>query len=104
MKGFPVQHATFGRLTDARKWAQNTESAIREGRYFKTTEAKHRTLNDLLDRYINDVLPNKPKNSKITLRHLNWWKEELFLYTDSKNTFYHFPMEQKMKLFLLGAD
>lgn len=77
LKGFPVQHATFERLTDARKWAQNTESAIREGRYFKTTEAKRRTLSELIDRYIKDVLPNKPKNSKNTLRHLNWWKDEL---------------------------
>lgn len=88
LKGFPVQHATFERLTDARKWAQNTESAIREGRYFKTSEAKRRTLNELIDRYINDVLPNKPKNSKNTLRHLNWWKEELgpFFLVDISST------------------
>ena len=35
LKGYPVQSATFERLTDARKWAQQTESAIREGRHFK---------------------------------------------------------------------
>lgn len=28
LKGFPTQTATFERLTDARKWAQHTESAI----------------------------------------------------------------------------
>lgn len=77
LKGFPTQNATFERLTDARKWAQNTESAIREGRHFKTTEAKRRTLGQLIDRYIEDVLPSKPKNSKNTLLHLTWWKEEL---------------------------
>lgn len=77
LKGFPTQQATFERLTDARKWAQNTESAIREGRHFKTTEAKRRVLGEMIDRYIKDILPTKPKNSKNTLLHLNWWKEEL---------------------------
>jgi len=40
LKGFPTQTATFDRKTDAKKWAQATEAAIREGRHFKTTEAK----------------------------------------------------------------
>lgn len=81
LKGFPTQQATFERLTDARKWSQQTESAIREGRHFKTTEAKRRTLSELIDRYIKDILPTKPKNSKNTLLHLNWWKEELGQYS-----------------------
>ena len=34
-KGAPCQTATFKRLTDAREWARNTESAIKERRYFK---------------------------------------------------------------------
>lgn len=41
LKGFPTQTATFTRITDAKKWAQNTESAIREGRHFKTSKAKN---------------------------------------------------------------
>lgn len=44
LKGYPVQSASFERLTDAKKWAQNTESAIRESRHFMTTEAKRHTL------------------------------------------------------------
>ena len=44
LKGHPAQRATFDRLTDAKKWAQATEAAIREGRHFKTTEAKRHTL------------------------------------------------------------
>ena len=37
LKEYPYQTATFERLTDARKWAASTESAIREGRHFKNS-------------------------------------------------------------------
>ena len=43
LRGFPAETATFPRLTDARKWAQSTEAAMREGRYFKTSESKRHT-------------------------------------------------------------
>ena len=33
-KGYPDQTATFTRKTDAKNWAQDIESAIREGRHF----------------------------------------------------------------------
>ena len=49
IKGFPVQSATFERKTDAAKWAQSIESAIRENRHFKTSEAKRHTLAELLE-------------------------------------------------------
>jgi integrase len=81
LKGFPVQTATFKRITDAKKWAQNTESAIREGRHFKTTEAKKHTFGDMVDRYIESVLPNKPKSEEKQSAQLRWWKEELGAYT-----------------------
>lgn len=34
LKGYPSQTATFSRKTDARKWVQQVESAIREGRHY----------------------------------------------------------------------
>ncbi|CAA9892669.1 Integrase [Candidatus Methylobacter favarea] len=77
LKGYPTQTATFARLTDARKWAQHTETAIREGRHFKTAEAKKHTLADLVDRYIKDVLPGKPKQYIKQKQQLTWWKEKL---------------------------
>lgn len=80
LKGFPTQTATFERKTDAKNWAQNTESAIREGRYFKTTEAKKHTLGDLIERYKQDYLPTL-KSGKDRQRHLDWWKDELGSYT-----------------------
>lgn len=81
MKGYPVQTATFKRITDAKKWAQNTESAIREGRHFKTSEAKKHTFGEMIDRYIQLVLPNKPKSLDKQQAQLEWWKEELGAYT-----------------------
>jgi integrase len=73
LKGFPAQRATFRRLTDAKKWATNTESAIREGRYFRTTEARKHTLGDAIARYRETVLPTKPKDRKKQLALLAWW-------------------------------
>lgn len=77
LKGFPAQNATFNRKTDAKRWIQQTEAAIREGRHFKTTEAKKRTLEELIERYIRDVLPTKPKSMNAQGRQLRWWKKEL---------------------------
>jgi integrase len=80
LKGFPPQSATFERKTDARKWAQDTESAIRDGRYFKTAEAKKHTVTELIDRYSKSVLPTKPKNSQNQIIHLRWWKNKIGYY------------------------
>lgn len=80
LKGHPVQSATFERLTDAKKWAQSTEAAIRENRHFKTTEAKRHTLAELIDRYIRDVLPSK-KSAKVQAQQLTWWRAEIGSYT-----------------------
>jgi integrase len=81
LKGFPVQTETFKRITDAKKWAQSTESAIREGRHFKTTESKKHSFGDMIDKYIKSVLPNKPKSKEKQEAQLTWWKEELGPYT-----------------------
>jgi len=80
LKGYPVQTATFERLTDAKKWAQNTESAIREGRHFKTAEAKKHTFSEMVDRYIKDVLPTKPKQAVKQKQQLEWWEEHMGSY------------------------
>ncbi len=83
MKGYPPQTATFDRITDAKKWSQDTESAIRAGRHFKTSEAKRHTLAQLIDRYISDVLPKKTKNlhsQKIQKQQLLWWKDQIGSY------------------------
>lgn len=81
LRGHPTQTATFERKTDAKRWAQQVESAIREGRHFKTSEAKRHTLGDLVDRYVRDVLPRKPKSQLLQSPQLEWWKAQLGAYT-----------------------
>lgn len=77
IKGFPPETASFLRLTDAKRWAQATEAAMREGRYFKTSESKRHTVGEMIDRYINMVVPTRPKNAENTKRHLDWWKVKI---------------------------
>lgn len=81
LKGHPIQRATFERKTDAKRWAASIESAIKEGRHFKTTEAKKHTLADLIDRYIQEILPGKSKAMREDqARQLGFWKAELGAY------------------------
>lgn len=76
LKGHPTETASFERLTDAKRWAGQIEAAIREGRHFKTTEAKKHTLAETIDRYLKDVLVHhdNPVNQKTYLRY---WKDVL---------------------------
>lgn len=80
LRGYPPQSACFSRKTDASRWAQQIETSIREGRHFKTAEAKKHTLNDLVDRYIKTVVPNKKKHGIKQASQLQWWKQELGHY------------------------
>ncbi|MFI3221720.1 MAG: site-specific integrase [Methylococcaceae bacterium] len=81
LKNYPAQTATFPRLTDAKKWVIVTEAAIKEGRHFKTTEAKKHSFSDLVDRYIKVELPKyNEKEQKERKSKLLWWKNKLGVY------------------------
>lgn len=77
LKGHATETATFHRKTDAKRWIQEVESAIREGRYFKTSVARRRTLAELINRYQTEVLPTKPKSAVKQFAQLEWWRHEL---------------------------
>jgi integrase len=82
LKGFPTQSDTFDRKTDAKKWAQQTEAAIHEGRHFKTVESKRHTVGEMIDRYISRVLPLKDSyQQSIQKTQLEWWKKKIGSYT-----------------------
>ena len=59
LKGYPTQAATFRRKKEAERWAQSTETALRERRYFKAAESGRRTVRELVDRYMREILPTK---------------------------------------------
>ncbi|MCX7103500.1 MAG: site-specific integrase, partial [Methylobacter sp.] len=79
LKGYPPEAATFKRKTDATKWIQNTESAMREGRHFKTTVSKKHTLEDAINRYLKDTAFTNLTPNEIRIRKpvLNWWKSQI---------------------------
>lgn len=77
LHGHPSQSQTFPRLTDAKKWATQTEAAIRERRFFRHAEAEKHTLGELITRYVEEVLPRKPKAAPKRRQQLDWWRAEL---------------------------
>jgi integrase len=70
--------ATFPTLTQARRWATQTEQAIYEQAHFPVTEASRHTLRELLARYEREVLPRKrPGTQAHQGVQLAWWTKQL---------------------------
>jgi integrase len=80
LKGFPSQSATFERKTDAKEWAKQTEASMRQGRHFKTAEAKKHTVGELIDRYLREMEKKNPKRVVDVRPLLGWWKGEMGVY------------------------
>jgi len=66
---------TFKRLTDAKTWAAQTEAAISEQR-LAGTQARKRTVAEVVDRFIKNELEGKKTAGNIK-RHLEWWKKQI---------------------------
>lgn len=77
LRGHPLQTASFDRITDAKKWATQTEAAIRERRHFTTAASKKHTVGDLVDEYIANVIPTKGSQASHQEAQLNWWKDAI---------------------------
>ena len=86
LKGCPAQYASFRRRTDAKRWAQQVETEIRQGRYFGKLEANKHTLAELIDRYLTDVARRWPKGEKKRAALLGFWKAEIGAYSLSEIT------------------
>ena len=70
--------ATFPTLTQARRWATQTEQAIYEQAHFPVTQASRHTLRELLARYEREVLPRKrPGTQAHQAAQLAWWTQQL---------------------------
>jgi hypothetical protein len=100
VKGHPPQSASFERKTDAKRWGEQTEVAIRQRRYFDVFEAQRHTVSEMIGRFISDVLPNRPKQRRDLVSHLAWWKSEVgaYLVPDRKrNERRHAPMKRGLR-------
>ena len=86
IKGDKPTHATFRRLTDARKWAQDTESAIRDGKYFPIQNARRHTVQQLVTKFVQDILEKGTKRYSTQKNHLKWWETEIGHMTLDKVT------------------
>jgi len=71
--------ATFSRITDAKKWAKEIESKIEQGRYFPSAESRNHSFGDMIDRYIEEILPTKPKATN-QASQLQFFKKRLGHY------------------------
>lgn len=80
LKGYPTQSATFPNKTLANDWAKETEIGIKNGKYFTTLKSKQHTIEELIDKYINEELPKKQKRNKNIYFQLDVWKSLLGKY------------------------
>jgi integrase len=70
IKGHPAETASFDRLTDAKRWAAETETAIRQGRHFGI--ARRRTFGELADKYQGAI--GHLKSADARTPHLDYWR------------------------------
>lgn len=71
LKGHPAETASFARLTDAKRWAAETETAIRQGRHFGI--ARRRTFAELADKY-EAAITDHLKSADSRAQHLGYWR------------------------------
>lgn len=74
LRGAKPQSATFASLSKAKAWASATESAQREGRHVVSAAERRKTVGELIDRYVLEVLPTKPKSQHKQGLQLGVWK------------------------------
>lgn len=73
LKGSPPQRESFRTRSRAKQWIQDTESAIRDGRHFKTIESKRHTVGDMTKKFITQWLPKYPRRQEKQTQLLSWW-------------------------------
>lgn len=67
---------TFNSEPEARGWEREFLCDLDKGVITKES-LKRRKLADAIEKYKTSVLPQKPKNAKNVIHHLNWWGKQL---------------------------
>ncbi len=78
LKGSRNLSKSFRRKTDAKSWAKRTEAAVLEGRHLPSSESYRRTVGELAERFIAEIIPQRaPGDRRNLTRQLQWWVERL---------------------------
>lgn len=76
MTGFPSRTASFPTKREAERWAKTVEAEMIEGKHFRNSEARRRTLAAAIDRYMEEELPKKRDGGNHRYA-LPYWKENI---------------------------
>ncbi len=77
-KGVPKRSRTFRTRAQAAAWAKRAEVRILDGRAPADPGEERRTVNDVIDEYMQRVLPGfGPRDRRKRLTHLKWWSDRL---------------------------
>lgn len=77
-EGRPARYATFHTRTDAVRWARTQEVDLERDDSGITTEAHRHTLQQAIDRYRREVLPELRPSTQYSYQiHLVWWEAQL---------------------------
>ena len=77
LKGFPRVSKTFDRKTDADAWGTKTEYEMKHQLSFGPSHHLTKTLEDVIDRYLDDLKQTNPKRHRDVTPMLHWWKERI---------------------------
>lgn len=81
IKGTKSRTSSFNKMSDAKKWATQTEAAIIEGRHFVGEEAKRHTLAEAIEKYTHTALLNQTDKEQANKKPiLKWWKKTIGHY------------------------
>ncbi|WP_158307218.1 tyrosine-type recombinase/integrase [Simkania negevensis] len=67
---------TFSTEKEARKWASQAYYEIEKG-ILDQEGLKRRIFRDAANKYVEEVLPHKPKNARNVKQHLEWWSKQI---------------------------
>jgi integrase len=76
VRGFAPISKSFTRRTDAKRWIEETKTAMRSGTLV-STEAERTTLTEALERYLREVTPKKKGRVREERRVKAWMKHAL---------------------------
>jgi len=76
IRGHAPKTQSFTRRTDAKRWIEETKTAMRNGTV-ASTEAEHTTLKEALERYLREVTPTKKGKVREASRINVWIKHPL---------------------------